>query len=151
MLSPGLQERWRTLWALGDALPPGCPDSLCNQADGDGLEYALPYYAATNPQRAFGVLSYERDAVIRAFFGGVSGPAYEDSLFDLRSVHPPNVGTYYVGGQGHTFLLDDRFYSTTVEGRPLASWVTGLLNGQASDLPAAQSSVLASSVLASAE
>ncbi len=143
VLDPSLQQRWRDLWNLETALPSGCPDSFCNQADGDGLEFVLPYYAQTNPNRNFGLLSYKGDAVIRAFFGGVSTSAYENGLFDLRSIHPPNLGTYYVNGQDHTFLLSNTFYSTTVEGVPLTNWVTALLNGQTSDLPAAQSLVVA--------
>lgn len=143
VLSPSLQQTWRTLWNLEAALPSGCPDAFCDQPNGDGLEFVLPYYAQTNPNRTFGLLSYEGDTVIRAFFGGVSAQAYEDGLFDLRSIHPPNVGTYYVDGTDHTFLLSNTLYSTTVDGVPLTSWVGALLNGQPSDLPATQSLVAA--------
>ncbi len=156
VLDPGLQQRWRDLWNLDEALPPGCPDALCSQPNGDGLEFVLPYYARTHPDRTFGVLSYTRDAVIRGFFGlgdpdcgpdpsacTVGAEAYEDALFGLRTIFPPNVGTYYVAGDGHTFLLSDTFYSTTVEGVPLTRWVRGLINGQTGDLPTALPLMLA--------
>ncbi|MEM1043151.1 MAG: pectin acetylesterase-family hydrolase [Bacteroidota bacterium] len=140
---PSLQQTWRDLWALDASIPAGCPDAICSQPDGDGLEAVLPYYAITNPDRNFGLFTYDRDLVIRSFFGGPSGPAFENSLFDLRPVLPANAGTYFVPGSDHTFLLGDAFYNTTVEGVPLTSWVANLVNGQATDLPAAQSLMVA--------
>ncbi len=89
------------------------------------------------------MLSYERDAVIRAFLGNVGGQRYEDALYDLRAFYPSNTGTYFVPGSDHTFLLSDVFYNTSVEGVPLTSWVGGVVNGAATDLPVTPSLVLA--------
>lgn len=132
VFSPALQGQWMTLWNLDTALPDGCAE--CNEPD--GLEYVLPYYAATNPARAFGLLSYRQDAVIRFFFGGVGAQAYEDALFGIRPTLPANAGTYFVEGDSHTFIVTDQFYTTAVEGVPLAAWVEALLAGQATDVPA---------------
>ncbi len=148
VLAPGTQRRWRNTWDLDEALPPGCAD--CSLPNGDGLENVLPYYAAQNPARTFGLLSYREDAVIRAFFGladpgcgsggscSVSGPAFEDALFGIRPTLPSNAGTYYVEGEAHTFLLDPAFYTATVDGIPLTSWAAALVAGQATDVPAVQ-------------
>ena len=132
VLSPDLQARWYDLWNLDTALPDGCTD--CGAPD--GLQNVLPYYASTNPDRTFGLLSYRQDAVIRFFFGGVGGQAFEDGLFGIRPTLPSNAGTYYVPGDAHTFIADPAFYTTTVEGVALTDWIADLLAGQVTDVPA---------------
>lgn len=132
VFTPELQQLWAQLWNLEAALPPGCTD--CAQPD--GLERVLPYYAETNPDRSFGLLSYRQDAVIRAFFGFVGPQAFEDALFGIRPTLPANAGTYFVEGDGHTFIVTDQFYTTTVAGVPLTGWVEAFLAGQVTDVPA---------------
>jgi hypothetical protein len=139
VLTPALQQQWAELWNLTAALPPGC--TACAQPD--GLEHVLPFYAAANPDRSFGLLSYRQDFVIRAFFGFVGAQAFEDALFGIRPTLPDNAGTYYVPGDGHTFILTDQYYTTSVEGVPLTAWVEAFLDGQVTDLPAAPAPAVA--------
>ncbi len=145
VLDADLQQRWRELWNLDAAIPDACPE--CAQPDGDGLDLLLPYYARAYPERTFGLLSFTSDAVIRGFFGTadpdcgeggscfVGAGQFRDALFDYRGALPANVGTFYVEGDGHVFLLQDYFYTTSVEGTPLAGWVAALVAGQALDVP----------------
>jgi hypothetical protein len=139
VLSPSLQAQWTSLWNLQTALPDGCAE--CNEPD--GLEHVLPYYAATNPERSFGLLSYRQDAVIRFFFGFVGAEAFERGLFNIRPMLPDNADTYYVPGDDHTFLVTDQFYTTAVEGTPMTAWVESFLAGQATDVPAAPAPLVA--------
>ncbi|MEM8556882.1 MAG: pectin acetylesterase-family hydrolase [Bacteroidota bacterium] len=134
VLSPSLQKQWRDLWNLDAALPEGCTD--CSLPNGDGLENVTPFYAAQNPDRSFGLISTERDFVIRTFFGFPSASAFEDGLYDIRASLPPgNSGTYFPAGEGHTFLLSS-FYTSSINGTSLASWTEAFVNGEPFDLPA---------------
>ena len=140
VLSPSLQSQWRDLWNLDAALPSGCDD--CSLPNGDGLENVTPFYAENNPDRSFGLLSYNRDFVIRTFFGFPGATAFEDGLYDVRSSLPPsNSGTFFPTGEGHTFLLSPEFYSVRVNGTTAADWTTSFVAGAPTDLPASRPAV----------
>ncbi|MEM6785458.1 MAG: pectin acetylesterase-family hydrolase [Bacteroidota bacterium] len=145
--SPELQLFQRFLWNLEPSIPDGCTD--CNQPNGDGIDKVLTYYANTYPDANFGLLSYEQDSVIRFFNGSVlptctpenplgcliPGQTFEDALYDLREILPENVGTYYVPGEAHTFLLGEQFYTTSVDGLPLTRAVQRFLEGKTLGVP----------------
>lgn len=145
--SPELQSFQRFLWNLGPSIPDACPE--CTQLNGDGIENVLPYYARTYPDANFGLISYEQDATIRFFNGSVlptctpenplgcliPGETFRDALYDLREILPENVGTYYVPGEAHTFLLGEQFYTTRVNGLPLSRAVQRFLEGKTLGVP----------------
>ena len=145
--SPELQFFQRALWNLEPALPDACAE--CTQPNGDGIENVLPFYANAYPDANFGLLSYEQDAVIRFFNGSVlptctpenplgcliPGETFRDALYDLREILPDNVGTYYVPGEAHTFLLGEQFYTTSVNGLALNDAVARFLDGKTLDVP----------------
>lgn len=66
-LAPCLQQLFRTTWNLDAALPPDC--TACRQPDGGGMTNALGYLADTFPDRRFGLITANRDGVVRSFFG----------------------------------------------------------------------------------
>ena len=143
-LAPSLQQTWRQLWNLNETLPDNFPSRT--SATGDGLEDAYAYFADTYPDITFGLLSYDRDAVIRSFYGfadwdGASLPqsldadVFEAALYAQRDLLPPAWGTFFVPGDGHTFIASSaRFYDPLVEGRSVADWLGDLLAGAPSDV-----------------
>ena len=160
ILPVALQRTWIDLWNLGEALP---DDPLFEGAD--VLANIYPYLAHAYPDAPLGLLSYEQDFTIRFFysfgvaledeacfrtlFGGlaqdppqrnacISGPAYEDALYELRAALPASWRTFYVGETGeaqqqHTFLRAERFYDAAAGGQPLSRWIEELLDGSAED------------------
>ena len=67
VLAPCLQQQFRAAWNLDAALPTDC--AACNQSDGGGLTNALGYLADKYPDRRFGLVTSNRDGVIRSFYG----------------------------------------------------------------------------------
>ena len=160
MLPVALQQVWIDLWNLDETLPAG-PLSEGT----DVLANIYTYLAQTYPEAPLGLLSYEQDFTIRFFYsfgialedpacfrelyGGltqdpperrscISGPAYEEALYDLRAELPAPWRTFYVGEtdqaqQQHTFLRSERFYSATAGGQSLSGWIEELLEGSAED------------------
>jgi hypothetical protein len=152
VLTPELQARMQDLWNGSVLYPPGCEE--CQPPD--GMENVLPYYAATYPDRAFGLISYTRDMTNRTFFGydnpncvftggvcRVPGADFQAALFHIRATLDPypNAGTYYITGYGHTSLdKSDLYFGTTVEGVPLPQWMADALDGTVEDLPPGRTS-----------
>ena len=46
----------------------------------------------------------------------------------MRPKSNPGFGTYFPTGGGHTLLMGDGFYSTTVGGVKLTDWVSDIVN-----------------------
>ncbi len=162
VLAPELQQFWRDLWNLDSraifpsVIPDGCLD--CAQPNGDGLENILPHYAETNPDRFFGLFSFTADCGIRGIFcndnascttpdpvctdipirNRVDAQAYEDALFSLRDVFPPNVGTFYAGGSDHTAVQTNNLYGVSVDTTSLTDWIRTGLDSMATNVPVVQ-------------
>lgn len=149
-LVPCLQTTWRTLFNFDATLPAGCVD--CFGVDGGGISNLARYIAEKHPTQSLGLISAERDLVIRTFFGygvqdeggphcpqGVfelpmNGGYFEQGLYALRdqTLTQPNWGTYYQWGNSHTSLSSPTFYTTFVNGILLVDWVANMLEGNRS-------------------
>ncbi len=146
--TPCLQQLLRDTWNLDAALPPDC--TACRQADGGGLTNALGYLADTYPDRRFGLVTANRDGVIRSFMGygypdcvaGAAGnpmpeSAYEAGITELRDVtlaNHPNFRVYTKDSGQHVWLL---FQPGTVSpradgtGKHLSDWLNEMLDPDA--------------------
>ena len=160
LLPVALQQTWVDRWNLTETFP---DDALFEGED--VLANIYDYHARTYPEAPTGLLSYEQDATIRFFYsfgvaledqacfqtlyGGlaqdppqripcISGPAYEEALYDLRAELPASWRTFYVGADGpaqeqHSFLRAERFYTATAGDQPLSRWIEDLIEGQAAN------------------
>jgi hypothetical protein len=143
-LAPCLQKQWRELWDLDAALPPDC--TQCTSPDGGGIANYAEYLAGKWKDRRFGLISSTRDAVISAFFGfgaddctsvePLSGSDYAEGLDELRDlfIEQGTWGTYFVDSISHTYVEQPAFYTTTVDGKALTTWVSQLLDGEATHI-----------------
>jgi hypothetical protein len=144
-LTPCLQQMFRTAWNLDAALPADC--AACKQADGGGMTNALGYLADKYPDRRLGLISSNRDGVIRSFYGygypncvaGAAGfPMPEDAfaagiaeLRDTTLATHSNFRVYTKDSGEHVWLL---FEPETVAPRPdgkgtiLATWLADMLD-----------------------
>jgi hypothetical protein len=144
-LAPCLQERWRELWNLDATLPPDC--ASCRGSNGGGLVNFLPYLTDHHPHDQLGIISANQDSIISLFFGyganncqglsgisaGMSGSTFEAGLDDVRSryiVPSPNWGSFLINSISHTWITALTFYTTSVNGVPLTTWVDQLVNHQ---------------------
>lgn len=128
-LAPCLQQLFRDTWNLDAALPPDC--EACKQADGGGLTNALGYLADTYPDRRFGLVTANRDGVIRSFMGygypdcvaGAAGnpmpeAVFTDAIDELREqtlASYDNFRVYTKDSGQHVWLL---FEPSKVTPRP---------------------------------
>lgn len=138
IITPCLQDLWRSMWGLDSTLPVGCTD--CFDAGGWVVDLTL-YLRQQYADEAFGLISYLQDGTISAFLGAgqnecaggiVFGSDYEDALVELRDVTlagDANASSYYVTGIGHTFLPFGAYSSTEVQGVVLRDWVADVLDG----------------------
>jgi Pectinacetylesterase len=140
-LAPCLQKQWRSLWNLPGVLPAAC--TACTEPSGGGIVNYITYLNERWPKSPKGLISSTQDAVISTFFGfgsddctattPLSGATYAAGLEDLRDnylAESPLWGTYFVDSITHTYLLGPGFYTTTVNGELLTTWVGDLLDGQ---------------------
>jgi hypothetical protein len=144
-LSPCLQQRWRDLWNLDSTLPADC--TACRGPDGGGLVNYLPYLTRKHSADQLGIISANKDSIISLFFGyganncqglhgvsaGMSGNTFEQGLMDVRTrfiVPSSNWGSYLIDSVAHTWITALTFYTTTVDGVPLTTWVDQLVNHQ---------------------
>jgi hypothetical protein len=142
-VAPCLQDRWRTLWNLESTLPADCAN--CTGPDNGGIVNYVSYIGDKYPEGRLGLISSTKDSVISLFFGWgkdgcqnidglaspISGDVYALGLQDLRNKHMNSSGTwatYYVDSTTHTYLLGPGFYTTTVDGKKLSSWVGDVVN-----------------------
>lgn len=145
-LAPCLQQKFRETWNLDAAIPAGCTE--CKQANGGGLSNALGYLANAYPDRKFGLVTANRDGVIRSFYGygypdcvvGASGTPMPESAFssgitalrDQTLANHKNFRVYTKDSGEHVWLL---FPPDTVSprrdgsGKHLAVWINEMLDG----------------------
>ena len=148
ILPVALQQKWRSIWDLSEALPPGAEGN-------DVIQEIYGDVASTPPGAALGRISYRRDATIRFFYsfgralrdractralyGGllegrrttcIDGDAYENALEELRGQLPKPWTTFYTSVPNpelHTFLRSERFYEAEADGQPLSAWTQDLV------------------------
>lgn len=148
ILPVALQQKWRSIWDLSEALPAGAEgDDVIQEIYGD--------VASTHPGASLGLISYKRDATIRFFYsfgralgdpacaralyGGllegtrttcIDGDTYENALEGLRGQLPTPWTTFYTSvpdAELHTFLRSERFYKATAGGQSLSAWTQDLV------------------------
>src|SRR5262249_25009484 len=66
-LAPCLQQRWRDVWGLDQALPTDC--AACTGAGGGGLVNYTAYLAQRYPSAELGLVSSRQDSVIASLYG----------------------------------------------------------------------------------
>jgi len=138
-----LQQRWRDLWGVDGTLPQECLPAIGQTGD---IVKLITCLGSKYPTRPPGIISPTEASNNTLFHpwgqtdcmfidAGVPAPAmaaakYTEGLSQLRNVFlkAPTWSSYYVTGTDHTFLLD-RFYTTTVPGVPLTTWVSNMVNG----------------------
>lgn len=142
-LRPCLQAQIRELWNLDAILPQDCSD--CRDPDGGGLTAMINYVRERYGVRQHGMVLSMRDMVLRLFFGFslnecrplvpyMSGERYEEGIRSLKTNFlQGSIKSFIVPGETHTFIAENRFYSSSLEGQSLASWVGDLLAQKARD------------------
>ena len=76
------------------------------------------------------LLSYTRDMVIRSYYGGQDGDAFEAALYDLakrRLDATANFRYFFQAGSSHTMLYDPVLHST--DGVSLYDWLAEMVDG----------------------
>jgi hypothetical protein len=148
VMTPCLQQMFRTMWNLDAAFPPGC--TACSQPDGGGMENALPYLADAYPDRRLAIVTSTQDGTIRSFYGygypdctaGASDPlmpadVYESGITQLRDVElagHDNFRVYSKDSQDHVWLL---YEPETISphsdgsGEHLSDWLEAMLDPSA--------------------
>jgi hypothetical protein len=141
-LEPCIQETWRELWGLGTTLLSDCGDDCPDVND-----YALPFakhLATAYPGGRFALIQARRDTVVRAFFGQgendctgflpMAATKFEAGLDEMvgQLQGYDNFGGYQIDATSHTYLGGGSFYTTTVDGVALSSWVASFLAGNLS-------------------
>lgn len=144
-LSPCLQKMFRDAWNLDSVLPPDC--DACKQPNGGGLVNAVGWLADNYPDRRFGLVTANRDGVIRSFYGygypdcvaGADGfpmpeDAFASGVADLRDnvlASHPNFRVYTKDSGQHVWLL---FQLGTISPNPdgsgmhLADWIDDMFD-----------------------
>jgi hypothetical protein len=142
-LAPCLQTRWRTLWGIDATLQPVCPQAI--GPNGGNIVQAIVCLGQRYASERLSLISSNEDATISQFYGfgqnncanldgfaaPLPGPTYAMGLNELRSVYmsqSPAWATYFVTSTTHTYLGGNGFYSTTVMGTPLTTWVGDVVN-----------------------
>lgn len=144
-LAPCLQKQWRSLWNLQATLPSDCSD--CAEPNGGGIVNYVTYLAEKWPKSRLGLISSTQDAVISTFYGfgtndctsstPLPGSVYAAGLEDLRSNYMASSGlwgTYFIDSTNHTWLLGPGYYTTSVKGKKLTTWIGDLIDGQPSNV-----------------
>lgn len=132
-LAPCLAQQWQDLWDI--QFPSACTN--CN-ADQDGFFGYADYLVAAYPDSEFALASYTEDEVIRFFYGfgendcagaiaSLSAQVFSDGVDDIRS-GLGSWGTYYVDGDGHTFLRTGQYRGA------FATWLGDFLGGTVTDV-----------------
>jgi len=141
-IAPCLQDRWRTLWGIAETLPADCPE--CTGPDSGGIVNYVSFIGKKYPGARLGLISSTRDSVISLFYGygkndckdidgiatAVSGDVYAQGLAELRDTYmkgPASWATYYVDSTTHTYLVGPGFFSTSVNGKKLSTWVADVV------------------------
>jgi len=138
-----MQNGLRQLWNLDATLLAEC-GSACPKPD-DYFESYVTFAAGKAPQRNLGLISSLGDDVISWFLGfgqndckgqsALSPSQYQAGIEDFRDriVKPfPKFGTYYLPGTEHTYLTQNSFYTLSVNGTKLTTWMANHLAGNPS-------------------
>jgi hypothetical protein len=141
-LTPCLQQLVRDAWRLDDTLPADCTD--CRQPGGGGLVNLATHLATKYPDRRKGLITSNRDGVIRTFFGfgypdctnttPMPEPTFAAGVDELvtQILAPYDSFRAFVIDSGvHVWLLDP-LGGTTSAGTRLADWIETMLDPAAS-------------------
>ena len=118
-------ETWQSAWML--AYPPGCTDC------GASFPAVVDAVAAANPTSRIGLLHYDDDAVIRAYFGYAATPGAMVPATDMLLANQydrPTTKAFVLAGAGHTMLAQAGTI-TGPGGVKLADWVLQWVRGDA--------------------
>jgi hypothetical protein len=140
-----LQKKWRETWGFDQSILVDC-GAGCPNKDDYTMDLGVFLAKAFN-NRLSGMIEAQEDFVISGFFGagldigggpcsgiplvtGVPAETFRAGLMTFREATKsyPNFGTYYPPGGTHTWLQGDAFYTTSVEGVSLLSWVSDIVN-----------------------
>jgi len=121
-------------------------DSIVTGTYGQKVQGVYEYLAKKYPSANFGLMSDDKDAVIRAFFGFGSNNCDADSMpstnaeFEaaleevrLHLTNYNNWNVFYVDDTEHTFL-GGRFKTVAVGGKVMADWMEDVRAGTAIDV-----------------
>jgi hypothetical protein len=137
-LSPCLQQLLRDTWALDDTLPPDCTE--CRQADGGGLVNLATHVATKYPDRRAGLVTSNRDGVIRSFYGfgyptcssiapmpeNIFSQGIDELVGTILAPHQ-NFRGYVLDSGVHVWLFDP-LGGTTSAGVTLSAWIEDMLD-----------------------
>jgi hypothetical protein len=157
-MPPCMQQRWREIWGLNDALPPDCAE--CFNADGGGLLNLADFLIQKHPNAMLAAVSSVHDEVMRLFFSmglqdcanidtadpvaitlGQIFPdvyypaaAYEAGLLEVKAryLSTGRLGTYVLGGFNaalHQHTFRARFYDPFAGTMTIAQFVQDFLGG----------------------
>jgi hypothetical protein len=140
-----LQNKWRETWGFDQSALVDC-GADCPKKDDYTMDLGV-FLAKTFSNRPSGLIEAQEDFVISGFFGAGldigGGPCsgiplvtaipaedFKAGLMTFREATKkyPSFGTYYPTGTNHTWLQGDSFYSTTVDGVSMVSWVSDIVN-----------------------
>lgn len=139
-LTPCLQQTVRDAWNLDATLPADC--TACRGADGGGLVNLAGYLADKYPNQRQGLVSSNRDGVIRTFYGfgyptctstaPMPEATFAMGIEDLTGILAPHASfkAFIKDSSAHVWLLDP-LGATTSGTTTLSSWIGGLLDGGA--------------------
>lgn len=111
---PTMQDAWKL------AFPPNCTSCATS------FTSVFDAVVAAHPDARIGLMTFDNDETIRAYFGYPSLIAPQDDLITKHFNHP-NTHVFEVVGTSHTMLGNVGAY--TVDGVPLATWLTQWLTG----------------------
>jgi len=144
-----LQERFATVPDMNKGMPSDC--SNCQIGKNGDFADMYSFMGNKYPNAHLGLISGLHDETIRLFYSygsdgckNIGDPTppqnyteenYQEGLLLLRDnvlkpIPARNFGTYYTPAALHTYLLRDEFYSTTIQGVPLSTWVNNLVSGK---------------------
>ncbi|NRA68238.1 MAG: hypothetical protein HRU19_27385 [Pseudobacteriovorax sp.] len=138
-----LQDRWRNVWGISEALPKDC--DACQQENGGGLSNYFRYIMAKYPDLRGGVVSSYSDAAMRFFFGygavgcnwqkSLSRNTFRSGLIDVvDNYFFSQISRFYFEGKGHVHATGNSFYELEVEGTKLVDWYRFVIEGEGFDV-----------------
>ncbi len=147
-LATCLQKKWRETWGFEQSILAEC-GAACPNKDDFTMDFGV-FLAKSFNDRLSGLIEAQEDFVISGFFGAgldigggpcsgiplltaVPADQFKAGLLAFREAAKSykNFGTYYPPGGTHTFLQGPDFYTTSVEGVSLLSWVSDIINDRA--------------------
>ena len=136
-----------------------CPDCTatplrltdCGSSCPNHQDYTMDivkFLASKYPNRTMGLIESTQDSVIRTFFGygnnncnagflpSMPAATFTSGLLDARTqiAGSTNFGSYLFPSTTHTTLGGAAFYTRTVNGTSLISWVTAAIGGSVTNV-----------------